>query len=355
MTTLTQQQTELIKDEITKRGISHPELGEELLDHICTAVEAGMATGESFEQAFKQVMSRFRQHELKQVELKTQALVAKRNIYYPNILQSFVLLVVYIILILFFGLLVGPIQKGDPDFFNEHVILIQSIQVCGSLLLVILIAKLELKEASFTKVDIFPREAFPLSIFPVIMGILFLSLIWMESILTFIPVSEGYQALVNQRLHYYKPLPVLLFIGILWPVLTEILFRGIILKGLLRKYTALPAIVYSSIFYAVSLLNPYSMPSLFVVSLFSGWLFYRTRSLIPSILTVIFLQLPGLFHILLAKPQHFSQLLIWKNMIGNDTLYYSLGVASFLITIFLLWRLKKILDQHQPSPQFSLE
>ncbi|QHT69340.1 CPBP family intramembrane metalloprotease [Rhodocytophaga rosea] len=355
MTTLTQQQTELIKHEIAQRGISHPDLGEDLLDHICTAVETEMAAGRDFNLAYQMVMSRFGKQELKQVEKKTRTLLNGQSIFYPNILQSFILLLVYIFFIFFSGFIISPIQKGAPDFFYEHIILIQAIQVCGALFLVILIARVMLKEENFTKVDIFPLRPFPPSIFPLILGILFLWLIWMEAVFTLIPLSESYQALIFHHLNFFKPLPAIVCIGILWPILSEILFRGIILKGLLRKYKPSGAIMCASIFYSVSLLNLYGVPSLFLMGLFSGWLFYRTHSLIPSIMVVIFAQLPGLLHIMLAKPQHINQLLIWKNLVGNDTLYYSLGVMSFMLTLFLIWRLKKILDKQQPIPQFSLE
>jgi membrane protease YdiL (CAAX protease family) len=216
-------------------------------------------------------------------------------------------------------------------------------------------AKLELKARSFTKVEIVPAQPFPLSILPLILCILFLYHVWMEVIISIIPVPDAIQAAINQRLPHYPALPLLLFIGILWSVLSEVLFRGIILKGLLRKYTPFQAILWSSIFFSVSLLNPYNALCVFLLGLFCGWLFYRTHSLLPSILVQILALLPGAIYISWAKPGHFEQLLIWKNLIGNQVIYYSLGLVSVLLTIFLLWWLKKLFDQKQGVAFFTTE
>lgn len=364
MTMLTRQQTEFIRKEILQKGISQPDLGEDLLDHVCTAVETAMASGENFEQAYKQVMSRFGKDELKQVEVKTKALVAGQKIYYPNIRQSLGLVVLYTFLFVISGYLLGIIRMGIlvgdsgnfwVNVFDQHIILIQSIQVCGCLLLAILFGRMELRERSFTKVDIVPLHPFPLSILPPIFGILFLTTVWMEIIQSWIPLPEAMMAVINQRLALYSPFSLLFYIGFLWPVLSEILFRGIILKGLLRKYTPFTAIVCSGIFFSISLLNPYNALGLFIIGLFSGWLFYRTHSILPSIVALIFAQLPHIIFIMWAKPQRLEQLMIWKNLIGNDVWYFSLGAMSLLITLFLIWRLKKTFDKHQPVSELSLE
>lgn len=67
------------------------------------------------------------------------------------------------------------------------------------------------------------------------------------------------------------------------PMLEEMLFRGVILRGFLRHYSPLNAILASSVLFGVMHLNIYQIPGAFIFGCFVGWLFYLTRSLWPCI------------------------------------------------------------------------
>lgn len=68
-------------------------------------------------------------------------------------------------------------------------------------------------------------------------------------------------------------------IAIIPPVLEEIVFRGIILKGFLNRYNAWVAIGLSSFLFAIIHLNIWQFTTAFIAGLFLGWVFYKTRSL----------------------------------------------------------------------------
>jgi uncharacterized protein len=68
------------------------------------------------------------------------------------------------------------------------------------------------------------------------------------------------------------------------PILEELIFRGIILNGLLKKYSPLKSILISSILFGVIHLNPWQFIGAFVIGVFSGWVYYKTRKLTLSIL-----------------------------------------------------------------------
>lgn len=68
------------------------------------------------------------------------------------------------------------------------------------------------------------------------------------------------------------------------PVFEELIFRGIMLEGLLKQYTPLKSIVISSLLFGLVHLNPWQFITGFVIGIFSGWVYYRTRSLMPSII-----------------------------------------------------------------------
>ena len=68
------------------------------------------------------------------------------------------------------------------------------------------------------------------------------------------------------------------------PILEEIIFRGIVLDGLLKNYSPAKAILISSILFAAVHLNPWQFVTAFIGGLFIGWVYYRTRNLAYAII-----------------------------------------------------------------------
>ncbi len=75
----------------------------------------------------------------------------------------------------------------------------------------------------------------------------------------------------------------LIAICIIAPFIEEMLFRGIILRGLLQKYSPTKSILFSAVLFSIYHLNFYQMPSAFILGCFMGWIYYLSRSLWPSI------------------------------------------------------------------------
>ena len=70
---------------------------------------------------------------------------------------------------------------------------------------------------------------------------------------------------------------------VLAPLLEEMLFRGVLLRGFLAQHTRWAAISFSALFFGVAHFNIYQFALAFLLGLLLGWLFERTRSLIPCI------------------------------------------------------------------------
>jgi uncharacterized protein len=68
------------------------------------------------------------------------------------------------------------------------------------------------------------------------------------------------------------------------PFIEEMLFRGIILRGFLGRYSPGIAIVGSAALFGLIHMNIYQIPVAFIFGCFAGWLFYASRSLWPCIL-----------------------------------------------------------------------
>ena len=71
---------------------------------------------------------------------------------------------------------------------------------------------------------------------------------------------------------------------LLAPVLEEMLCRGIILRSFLQQYSPRRAIVLSAVVFGLAHLNLYQFASASLMGLLLGWLYARTRSLLPCIL-----------------------------------------------------------------------
>ena len=74
-------------------------------------------------------------------------------------------------------------------------------------------------------------------------------------------------------------------VGILAPISEEIGFRGVLMGGLLRmRCGAWPAIVISALVFALFHGTQIQLLGTTVFGIISGWLYWRTRSLIPSMI-----------------------------------------------------------------------
>ncbi|MCP4523989.1 MAG: CPBP family intramembrane metalloprotease [Candidatus Gracilibacteria bacterium] len=89
----------------------------------------------------------------------------------------------------------------------------------------------------------------------------------------------------------------MLFIVIVVPITEEVIFRGIILKGLSCHCSSIKAILYSSILFSLFHLNPYQFISSFLGGLFLGHLYLKTNSIIPSIIAHAFFNLFSIVYV----------------------------------------------------------
>ena len=76
-------------------------------------------------------------------------------------------------------------------------------------------------------------------------------------------------------------------VGITGPILEELLFRGIILDGFLNRYTARKAVFWSAFLFGLFHLNPWQFIPAFIIGLLLGYVYLKTRSLLPVIIVHI--------------------------------------------------------------------
>ncbi|HPH45617.1 MAG TPA: type II CAAX endopeptidase family protein [Chryseolinea sp.] len=76
----------------------------------------------------------------------------------------------------------------------------------------------------------------------------------------------------------------MLTIVIAAPILEELIFRGIILDGLLKKYSPIKSILISSALFGIVHLNPWQFVTAMAIGILSGWVYYKTHNLLLCII-----------------------------------------------------------------------
>jgi membrane protease YdiL (CAAX protease family) len=95
------------------------------------------------------------------------------------------------------------------------------------------------------------------------------------------PLSDGDRALFETMSG--NDLATVLIGCVIAPVVEEMLFRGIILRGFLQRYGRAQAIWASAALFGLAHMNIYQFVAALALGAVSGWLYARSRSLVPCI------------------------------------------------------------------------
>ena len=105
--------------------------------------------------------------------------------------------------------------------------------------------------------------------------------LWLQSVLDFLPDFAGEELLdfIQHRGGY-------LVVCILAPLAEEVIFRGAVLRTMLEHWEGSKrwtAIIISALLFGIAHMNPAQIPHAFLMGVLLGWLYERSRSLIPCV------------------------------------------------------------------------
>ncbi|MCK4750969.1 MAG: CPBP family intramembrane metalloprotease [Bacteroidales bacterium] len=129
---------------------------------------------------------------------------------------------------------------------------------------------------------LFYFEKAPGIIYPVLIVLTLSLAMVLDPLTNLLPMPEKIEELF--ALLSTKDIYTLLLVCILGPVLEELLFRGIILDGFLKRYKPAKAIFWSAFLFGLFHLNPWQFIPGFLIGILLAWIYFKTRSLIPVIL-----------------------------------------------------------------------
>ena len=132
----------------------------------------------------------------------------------------------------------------------------------------------------------------------------------------------------------------ILAIAIIGPIAEEVVFRGAVCRSLLKKgvSTGLTVLISAMLFGLIHF-NPAQIPFAFVMGLVLGYIYCRTGSLVPTIITHILNNSISVF--IMAKYGEEANDMTFADMLGSQTAAWILMAVCAVASIGLLYVLHK--------------
>ena len=102
---------------------------------------------------------------------------------------------------------------------------------------------------------------------------------WLQELMPALPnfAEQEFDMILKDRWGY-------IIVGLLAPFAEELVFRGAVLRSLLRwNSNHWIGIALSALLFAVIHMNPAQMPHAFLIGLLLGWMYWRTDSIVPGV------------------------------------------------------------------------
>lgn len=156
-----------------------------------------------------------------------------------------------------------------------------------------------------------------------------------EPLETMLPLTPYF----NQHFSNLIKLPYLslLYIVILTPFIQEFIFRGIILRGLLRNHSVIQSLVLSTVLFSLFHTSFMQMALAIPIGLFIAYIYWQTRSLALCILLHSFNNSAAYIILLLT-----GKVQSLESLIANTSLYlilYLLAASAVSISLLQIYKL----------------
>ncbi len=245
---------------------------------------------------------------------------------YPNIKSVITLFFVSIAFMFLVAIPVGVISIGIPKSGPNASLLrslLNSIAYVASLFVIINYAVKRSKKQRNSAFNINFNKIQGWLIPVIIIGTLAL-IIPLSDVSDWIPMPESTRKFFEEV--FTRDIFSIVTATIAAPIMEEILCRGIVLKGLLKNYAPLKAILISALFFSLIHLNPWQSIPAFFGGLYIGWVYYKTQSVIPGMIIHFTINATGTLILFLPGKQ--------KDFPHNLGMSYHLTALQLSILVF---------------------
>ena len=207
---------------------------------------------------------------------------------YPNLKQSVWLLVLLVLISA--GLMIPVAILGviidQPFHESPYVIWLLTL---ASFVLVVHYVLRRTDRTWSSWADIMPIKAISWRLLlPLVVSIPGLFIVALElgkGVLYVIPMPEMLQDAFREMVGKDSPYLLAFYAAVIQaPIIEEVLFRGIILGGLLAYRSKYQAAIWSAILFGIFHMNPWQFPVALILGLVFAWWIIQTGSLLPCIL-----------------------------------------------------------------------
>ena len=259
---------------------------------------------------------------------------------YPSIAQSLLLSLIVLAVQLF---LVSPLLLGvlllDPDISFGAQILIATLLGTGIPCWIIYLIRKKKTNISSFNFTIENRRIIPLIVLvaiPLNLGIA-------GPLVELVPMTDFFREMIREMvLEMASDQGLLMFIALVIaaPILEELIFRGIMLDGLLRIYSPTKAVIVSSLLFGLIHLNPAQFVGGALVGGFMGWVYVHTRSVLATIL------IHASFNLTAFAESYFIDVeeaidMSYAEVLGGWTNYVLVVLGSVVVTLGCVFLLDK--------------
>lgn len=171
-------------------------------------------------------------------------------------------------------------------------------------------------------------------------------------ITSFIPVPESIKDIFYKFMLQSKNPYGFITIALAAPILEEWLFRGIILDGLLKRYSAKKAILLSSFLFGILHLNPWQFVGAFILGIFIGYIYFHTKNLGYCILIHFSNNFVATIALFYFDESQVLQDDLYESY-GGVINFYLIFSISLILVIALLYYIKKHFKSKSESYQFK--
>lgn len=252
---------------------------------------------------------------------------------YPSISSSILVLLMFVGFTLVFGI-PFVILSEYTSLMNKDVA--NAFAYVIPMLAVIYVVYRKIKNENELE-EVFNFDLGGITKYLFIVPLTLIMMLWVDLFASLIPMPDWAVKLFEEAFNLSTP--NIIMISIFAPLLEEILVRGLVLRGYLLNYTPNKAIIASAIFFGAIHLNPWQFVAGFISGLFLGYLYYKTQSLIPSMLVhFINNSLAVVFSIYYTNADA-----SFKDMLGTQT-YYAILIISLALGYILFRKLDENLN-----------
>ena len=260
----------------------------------------------------------------------------KENTHLPGFFYALILIVLAGIITMIFTWGVSLLGNISPLINSWTLFLVYTLSFGVTLLIA----------QKWWQVDSFDSKTVNIMVYLLLIPMIIAMAIITESVVSQIPMPEKIQQMFEQmvQLNFQGYLTI----AIAAPILEELIFRGVVLKKFLQKYSPTKAIILSSVIFGIAHLNPWQFVGAFAIGLFIGWIYWKTKSVWPG----IFMHFANnSFSFYLAK-KYESINITFNDIIGNTTYYISLIILCILICYSIFLILRKYFESNQNISEY---